>query len=96
MLFMAARFFLKIISSLQVLATMFIAVSENLPKTSYIKMVDIWLIFNLMVPFFEAIPRPGKQLALSCFPQVILHTFIDSCRNDDDREINHHGEARKV
>ena len=36
-----------------VLATMFISVSENLPKTSYIKMVDIWLIFNLMIPFFE-------------------------------------------
>ena len=42
--------------TLQVLATMFIAVSENLPKTSYIKMVDIWLIFNLMVPFFEVGP----------------------------------------
>ena len=36
-----------------VLATMFISVSENLPKTSYIKMVDIWLIFNLLIPFFE-------------------------------------------
>ena len=36
-----------------VLATMFISVSENLPKTSYIKMIDIWLIFNLMIPFFE-------------------------------------------
>ena len=36
-----------------VLATMFISVSENLPKTSYIKMVDVWLIFNLMIPFFE-------------------------------------------
>ena len=36
-----------------VLATMFISVSQNLPKTSYIKMVDVWLIFNLMIPFFE-------------------------------------------
>ena len=36
-----------------VLATMFVSVSDSLPKTSYIKMVDIWLIFNLMVPFFE-------------------------------------------
>ena len=36
-----------------VLATMFISVSDNLPKTSYIKMVDVWLIFNLMIPFFE-------------------------------------------
>merc|ERR1712203_810751 len=63
-----------------VLATMFIAVSENLPKTSYIKMVDIWLIFNLMIPFFE----------------VLLHTFIDSLRIDESREINHHGQTRKV
>ena len=36
-----------------VLATMFISVSNNLPSTSYIKMVDIWLIFNLMIPFIE-------------------------------------------
>ena len=36
-----------------VLGTMFISVSENLPKTSYIKMVDVWLLFNLMIPFFE-------------------------------------------
>jgi hypothetical protein len=42
-----------LIPPLQVLATMFISVSQNLPKTSYIKMVDIWLIFNLMIPFFE-------------------------------------------
>ena len=42
-------------NNFQVLATMFIAVSENLPKTSYIKMVDIWLIFNLMIPFFEVL-----------------------------------------
>ena len=32
---------------------MFISVSGDLPKTSYIKMVDVWLIFNLIVPFFE-------------------------------------------
>ena len=38
-----------------VLATMFISVSSNLPSTSYIKMVDIWLIVNLMIPFFEVI-----------------------------------------
>ena len=73
-----------------VLATMFIAVSENLPKTSYIKMVDIWLIFNLIIPFFEV----GQHLAL--MSQVILHTYIDSLRVDEDREINHHGKSVKV
>ena len=61
---------------------MFLSVNEGLPKTSYIKMVDIWLIFMLLLPFFE----------------VLLHTYIDSLRGDDDeeREINHHGEILTV
>ena len=42
-----------------VLTTMFISVSSKLPNTSYIKMIDVWLIFNLTVPFFE----------------VLLHTY---------------------
>ena len=47
-----------------VLTTMFINVSNNLPKTSYIKMMDIWLIFNLLVPFVE----------------ILLHTYMDMLR----------------
>ena len=35
--------------------------SESLPPTSYIKTIDIWLLFNLSVPF-----------AL-----ILLHTFMD-------------------
>ena len=31
----------------------FISVSNALPKTSYVKMVDVWLLFNLVVPFVE-------------------------------------------
>ena len=42
-----------------VLTTMFINVSNQLPNTSYIKMIDVWLIFNLIVPFVE----------------VLLHTY---------------------
>ena len=62
-----------------VLTTMFISVSNNLPKTSYIKMMDIWLIFTLLLPFME----------------VLLHTYMDYLRNDDEREINHHGTKLK-
>ena len=62
-----------------VLMTMFISVSQQLPKTSYIKMIDIWLIFNLLLPFME----------------VLLHTYMDYLRNDDDREVNHHGTTIK-
>ena len=50
-----------------VLTTMFINVSNQLPKTSYIKMIDIWLIFNLIVPFVE----------------VLLHTYKDGLREED-------------
>ena len=63
-----------------VLTTMFINVSNQLPKTSYIKMMDVWLIFNLIVPFVE----------------VLLHTYKDGLRKEEDREVNHHGRPRKV
>ena len=63
-----------------VLVTMFISVSSSLPKTSYIKMVDYWLIFTLLLPFVE----------------VLLHTYIESLNDDEDRVINHHGVAMDV
>ncbi|XP_023340726.1 gamma-aminobutyric acid receptor subunit beta isoform X2 [Eurytemora carolleeae] len=65
-----------------VLATMFMSVSASLPNTSYVKMVDIWMLFNMFLPFIE----------------VLLHTYIDLLREEEgeEREINHHGKPRKV
>ncbi len=63
------------LTALLVLTTLFISISDSLPKTNYIKMIDIWLLFNLFVPFAE----------------VIIHTYIDSLRQEEDRVINHHG-----
>ena len=63
-----------------VLTTMFINVSNSLPKTSYMKMVDAWLLFNLLYPFIV----------------VLVHTYMDTLRNDDEREINHHGKAIQI
>ena len=37
----------------------------RLPRTSYLKMVDVWLIFTLSLPFIE----------------VILHTIMDVMRS---------------
>ena len=65
------------LTSMLVLTTMFINVSNSLPKTSYMKMVDAWLLFNLLYPFIV----------------VLIHTFMDTLRNDDDREINQHGKT---
>ena len=65
------------LTSLLVLTTLFISVSGALPPTAYVKMIDIWLIFSQLIPFFE----------------VLIHTFIDVYRNDGQREINHHGHS---
>ena len=68
------------LTSMLVLTTMFINVSNSLPKTSYMKMVDAWLLFNLLYPFIV----------------VLIHTYMDTLRNDEDREINHHGKTVNV
>ena len=51
-----------------VLTTMFINVSNSLPKTSYMKMIDVWLLFNLLQPFVV----------------VLTHTYMDTLRPDND------------
>ena len=56
-----------------VLTTMFVGVSQSLPKTSSIKMVDYWLVFNLMIPFIE----------------VLIHTYEDTLRTDDQEVNHH-------
>ena len=63
-----------------VLTTMFISVSSNLPKTSYIKMIDIWLLTSLVKPFLD----------------ILLQTYIDNLRVDENRDIQHHGTSINV
>ena len=53
-----------------VLVTMFISVSNSLPKTSYMKMMDVWLLFNLLYPFVV----------------VLIHTRMDTLRDNGDEE----------
>ena len=60
------------LTSMLVLTTMFINVSNNLPKTSYMKMIDVWLLFNLLYPFLV----------------VLLHTYMDILRNQEETEMN--------
>ena len=65
------------------MTAMFISVSNNLPTTSYVKMIDIWLIFAQLVPFAE----------------VLLHTYMDTLRVEEEgkeREVNHHGKTIAV
>ena len=43
------------VTTLLVLTTLFISISDALPRTAYVKMIDLWLIFNLLIPFVEII-----------------------------------------
>ena len=45
------------VTTLLVLTSLFIGISNSLPRTAYVKMIDIWSIVNLMVPFFEIITQ---------------------------------------
>ena len=52
------------ITSMLVMYTLYQSASSSLPKTAYVKMIDFWLIFNLLIPFVE----------------IILHTYMDTLR----------------
>ena len=38
-----------------VLVTMFVNINSSLPKTSYMKMVELWLIVTLIIPYVETL-----------------------------------------
>ena len=50
------------LSVMLVMTTLFVSVMEKLPQTSYIRLVDIWLILGQLFPFL----------------QVIIATFLES------------------
>ena len=52
------------LTTMLVIVTLFVNVSENLPPTSYMKMMDIWLLFNLLVPFLL----------------ILLHTYMENLK----------------
>ena len=39
------------LTAMLVLYTLFQSISENMPPTAYLKLLDIWLIFGLIMPF---------------------------------------------
>ena len=66
--FLKQFFFEAIVSvnltAMLVLTTIFLGVSGDLPTTSYVKYVEVWLLFCLFIPFIY----------------VLLHIYIDSLR----------------
>ena len=40
----------------------FVGLSDSLPKTSNIKMVDIWMLFSLVLPFIDVVLQTYSYL----------------------------------
>ena len=51
------------ITSMVVLASIYLAVSTSLPSTADIKPVEIWLLFNLAYPFLVIITNVVLQVS---------------------------------
>ena len=65
--------------ALELLAQEPLKTFNNLPKTAYIKMIDIWFIFCMVIPFVE----------------VLLQTYIETLRARAGQciSINRHGQS---
>ena len=73
---------------------MFVSVSGSLPVTSDIKMIEVWLLFSLLVPFSEVLLQVCVQLTIENTLNS-LKVYTDTLR-EDPKEINHHGKPRDV
>ena len=58
------------ITAMLVMYTLYESASSGLPKTAYLKMIDIWLIFGLVVPFIV----------------FLVEMAVEIMRNDDSDE----------
>merc|ERR1711928_334684 len=65
------------LTNMLVMTTIFTSVMDRLPTSSYLKMIDLWLIFCQLIPFAEV------DVFLSFpfnFLKVILLTAIEDAR----------------
>ena len=59
-------------------------------------MIDIWLLFNLTIPFAEVIS--AQKYVAFLLAKVLLQTYIEYLRGlvEDKKTINHHGREVEV
>ena len=64
-------------TSLMVLASIYLSVSNSLPSSPNIKPVEIWLLFNLAYPFLVIIVNVLLQVLISieCY-EVNLYLYL--------------------
>ena len=70
-----------------VMTTIFTSKIEELPPTSDMKMIDIWLIFCLVVPFLEVVLRTAIEcMSCSCHLCELKDANVDKAKKVDKKE----------
>ena len=71
----------------------FLGLTQSLPVTSYIKMIDIWMLFTMTVPFLEVVLHTKNEVLNRLrTSHVVLAKKIDAAQAipvkglDDDEE----------
>ena len=84
------------LSTLLVLTTLFIGNVNSLPKTSSLKLMDIWLIFTLLVPFADVLLQMAMDILeeeeddddIAVVPAFIKQSLMyDKARNGKCRKF---------
>merc|ERR1712055_918106 len=86
-----------------VMTTIFTSKIEELPPTSDMKFIDIWLIFCLIVPFLEVILRTAIE-CINCNCQICEPKEANNAKNekedkkkgDDAITVDSTGEVTRV
>ena len=70
-----------------VMTTIFTSKIEELPPTSDMKMIDVWLIFCLVVPFLEVILRTAIE-CMNCSCQICDPKDANNAKEDKKEGVN--------
>ena len=72
----------------------FLGLSQSLPVTSYIKMIDIWMLFTMTVPFLEVVLHTTNEVFKR--PNTILNKRVDVVRVKSAEEQEEEDEMLKM
>ena len=72
--------------------------SESLPVTSYIKMIDIWMLFTMTIPFLEVVLHTTHEVFKhKRTSKIVPETRVDvlEVKSGEEDEEPNDGEAKK-
>ena len=55
----------------------FLGLSQSLPVTSYIKMIDIWMLFTMTIPFLEVVLHTANEYKNKTKSHIVPETRVD-------------------